>query len=295
MGASVLIMLEGGETHELLPGDTIGRHWSCALKFADSRLSEAHAMVSLRGASLHLINLRGGLQIAGKMQKDPKLRLGMRVHLAPGVSFEVVELTLPKSVLCLVGEDVDLPLSRAISLSPGHPVRVDGGHQPKATVHVWSDGITWFATRDGESRPLASGSTVEVGSWVGTVHERSLKAASVPLTQQRVREAITIQSQFQTVHLWLGDRRALSLSGVSARILHELVELDGPVGWETVARLIWRDADDRAQLRRRWDTNLLRLRRACRDAGVRTDLLHSDGCGNIEILRYPGDQLVIDD
>jgi pSer/pThr/pTyr-binding forkhead associated (FHA) protein len=50
MLATVRLRLPDGSTTTLAPGDIIGRMASAALVLDDGRVSEAHAMVSLRGA-----------------------------------------------------------------------------------------------------------------------------------------------------------------------------------------------------------------------------------------------------
>ena len=47
-----------GAVHELAAGDLIGRLPSSRLRFGDARVSEAHALVSLRGSELKLLGLR---------------------------------------------------------------------------------------------------------------------------------------------------------------------------------------------------------------------------------------------
>jgi hypothetical protein len=45
---SYVTLAHAGERFTLVPGDLIGRHASCALQICNPRVSEAHAMVSLR-------------------------------------------------------------------------------------------------------------------------------------------------------------------------------------------------------------------------------------------------------
>ena len=48
MHAHAILRDPQGHHHELVHGDVIGRVWSAALQLDDGRVSEAHAMVSLR-------------------------------------------------------------------------------------------------------------------------------------------------------------------------------------------------------------------------------------------------------
>jgi hypothetical protein len=84
----------------------------------------------------------------------------------------------------------------------------------------------------------------------------------------------------------------VSLSGQSARVISELVSLGGPVGWVTLSELLWPELSDPALRRPRLDVLLSRLRARLRAAGVRDDLVRSDGAGQVELLIHPRDTLV---
>ncbi len=85
-------------------GDLIGRMPSAALMVDDARVSEAHAMVSLRGGELRLLGLRGMFAVDGKPVQDLVLQPGVEFELAPGLLFSVLEVELPKAVLAVEGE-----------------------------------------------------------------------------------------------------------------------------------------------------------------------------------------------
>lgn len=69
MHACVHLASADGQIHVLGHGDLIGRLWSAALCLSDPRVSEAHAMVSLREGQLRLLALRGLFAIDGKPSK----------------------------------------------------------------------------------------------------------------------------------------------------------------------------------------------------------------------------------
>ena len=71
-----------GVVHELVHGDLIGRVWSAALPINDGRVSEAHAMISLREGELRLLGLRGAFALHGRPTSDLALEAGQRVQLA---------------------------------------------------------------------------------------------------------------------------------------------------------------------------------------------------------------------
>ena len=59
MRARVRLRLDSGEVRQLVSGDIIGRIWGAALRLDDPQISEAHALVSMRGTALKLLALRG--------------------------------------------------------------------------------------------------------------------------------------------------------------------------------------------------------------------------------------------
>lgn len=52
------------------PGDILGRLPTAAVRLNDPRISEAHALVSLRGRTLRLLALRGRFAVAGGVTSD---------------------------------------------------------------------------------------------------------------------------------------------------------------------------------------------------------------------------------
>jgi hypothetical protein len=57
--------------------------------------------------------------------------------------------------------------------------------------------------------------------------------------------------------------------------------------------MIWPDAkDQRWALRNRWDTVLKRLRTHLAKSGLRSDLMCSDGAGQIAAVLHPADAFV---
>ena len=113
------------EHHELGHGDFIGRLWSAGLQLRDARVSEMHAMVSLRGSAFRLLGLRGRMLVAGAAQSDIELAVGLRVAFADGLELEVVDIVLPDSVLAIEGDGLPRQtLSTAASLMVGAHVEL---------------------------------------------------------------------------------------------------------------------------------------------------------------------------
>ena len=77
---------------ELVPGDVIGRLASAAMPLDDARVSEAHAMISLREGEIRLIALRGLFAVDGHPVSEVSLRPGLEILLAQDLAIEVVEI-----------------------------------------------------------------------------------------------------------------------------------------------------------------------------------------------------------
>ncbi|MEL6348923.1 MAG: FHA domain-containing protein, partial [Myxococcota bacterium] len=79
--AYVRFKLTDGRTVDLGPGDIIGRLAGAALRLNEAHISEAHALVSLRGDQLMLLALRGVLSVNGRPCASVVLQPGVVVHL----------------------------------------------------------------------------------------------------------------------------------------------------------------------------------------------------------------------
>lgn len=302
MHAQVLLRDPDGRDHELVPGDIVGRVWSAALQVDDGRVSEAHAMVSLREGQLHLIALRGGLAVAGKPLSQVPLRPGERVELARGIAIEVVEVHLPADVLGVEGAELPRQVLPGVCSvlfdppSPGQPApapRVARGWREDAPLRIWTTGDRWMARDTLGPRQIAAGDEVEVRGHV-------LRFVAIPLLDAGPRTTrrhgdleapVRIVAQFDTVHLHREGAPPLVLCGLQARLVSELVACGGPVAWAVLSGELWPQEDDPQVLRGRLDTLLSRVRRRVRAAGFRADLVRSDGAGTVELLLYANDQV----
>lgn len=273
----------------MAPGDVLGRHHRCAVPVRDRRVSEAHAMLALRGGDLRMLNLRGGLRVAGTPMQDVRLVVGTQLEVAPGLFLEVVDVCLPDQVLALIGPGIDVVLQRACSLVTAPKPTIAPGHVPGAAAHFWHDGLSWTAETENGPLPLVPGQQVTLGSWVGRAELRSRHDASTNSTQ-RTSQNLELYTCFDTVQLFQNGVLKASFAGIKARLLHELAEVAGPIAWQVVAEELWRETSA-SDLRRRWDKTLSRLRVTLREAGLRDDLVRATGTGQVELLLYPGDQV----
>lgn len=295
MRAYVRVRAPDGSHHELVHGDLVGRLSTAALPIDDARISEAHAMISLRERELKLIRLRGGLAYDGKPVNELTLRPGLEVVLAAGISLHVESLHLPSSVLGLVGgrlaRQVLPPVASLVPAAEG--VRLQAGYVQDAVAWVWCTGSAWRVRVGERVAPLAPGDRFEVGGETIGAVEIPLEAAGGAATRAvgGVEAPLRIEANFDTVQIHREGAAALVLGGTHARIVSELVALAGPAHWKVIAGLLWPDAAEPESLRSRFDVALSRLRRKLREARIRTDLVHTDGAGQVELLLYPHDRV----
>ena len=282
----VSVRLVGGPIHVLVPGDLVGRVYSAALTIEDARVSEAHALVSLRDGLLVLLALRRLLRVGGRELRQVVLTPGLVVDLADGVSLLVLAVELPETVLAIEGAGLGRRvLSGAGFLRLGPPCELLQRYSPDARVQVWTYGSGWmYRVDNGEARELHAGLQIVLGDSVFDVVEVRLRDASRIGTEVGDDAPLRIVARHVTAHIHREGSAVCVLSGVMARIVSELAVMGVPVNWEVLAAQIWPDEEDRGVLRRRWDVNLGRLRARLRQARIREDLVRPDGHGNLELV-----------
>ncbi len=277
-----------GRTVALGHGDLVGRLDAAALHLSDPRVSEAHAMVSLRGATLKLLALRGRLGVEGRRVSEVVLEPGLVVQLAQDLALEVVEVCLPERLVAVRWGGAEARvLAGVASLFGPAPCELRTGFHEAAIAYVWAgDGSVRLRRRGGADRTLVPGEREEVAGVALEVVWLALEAhgAQVTTAKGAVGAPLELVTRYESATLYRPDEPALTVTGVSARILSELVAFGAPVTWETLARELWPHEVEPAQLRARWDVNLGRLRRKLAEARVRTDLVSHDGRGNVLLV-----------
>ncbi len=295
MRAFVRLRLPDGTEETLAPGDLVGRLETAALHLDDARISEAHALVSLRGDELRLLGLRGRFAVDGAPIKEVALRPGLRVEFAPGLAVDVAEVSVPDEVLAVEADGLARQvLSGVCSIHLDPEPRITHRYELGAAAHVWTSGAAWTIRVAGQAaRPLEAGDEWEMGGRSFAAVPVSLLEAASPATRAGgVRPPLTIEARFDSVHIHRDGVLALSLAGIAARIVSELVAFDGPVSWHVLAGEIWKDETERILLRRKWDVSLARLRKKLRGAGLPPGLIRADRTGHIELVMELGDEVV---
>lgn len=291
MHPSVRLRLPDGSIEVLQAGEIIGRTWASALRLDQPEISEAHAMVSLRGERLWLLALRRRFQVDGKPTDGVALERGQRISLAPGVDLLVEHVALPDLVLGLEGPGLTAQVlsgTCALVRDP-HPRLVPGTPQGALAV-FWPTESRWRArTPDGETRALIAGDKLVLCDETYLVVEIGIGDAGQTPTRVDPEAPLRIVTHFDTVHLHRADGEVVVLTGQLARLVSELASIRQPMAWEELARPHWPHIADRELLRRRWDGLLGRLRDRLRDGGVRPDLVASTRIGLVELLLRAGD------
>jgi hypothetical protein len=289
-----------GSVWELGHGDLIGRLPWAALVLDDPRVSEAHAMVSLRGERLHLLALRRPVRVDGERRPEVALAAGMALSFADDLTVTVVSVSLPDVVAGIVGDDLPqqvLPPVASLYVRP-RP-RVVPAFEPGAAAWLWALGDGWRLRRAGEASTdgaaILPGAVFELDGSTFRLVEIGLASAAGRATQAAgaVEPPLRLVARFDTVHLQREGRPTVVVSGLGARLISELVVLGQPVGWDALCGELWPGEDLEPHiLRHRLDMTLLRLRRRLTEQGVRADLVQAGGTGLIELVLEEGDEVV---
>lgn len=298
MRASVLLKGPDGTRHELGHGDIIGRLWTAAMRVDDARVSEAHALVSLRGGELKLLALRALFAVEGEPLRELTLEPGQQFELARGLLVTVEEVSLPGSVLALEMPGLATqPLPGACwLLTTPHP-RLVSRYTRGARASFWSTGEGWrVRVGDREAEDLHPGWSVDIDG-------ATLRAVAQDTTQVggqatrlggRVNAPLRIVCHYDTVVIERDGVTAMTLAGQGARLVSELVEVGVPLEWEPLARQLWPEEPEAMLLRRRLDTVMGRLRRKLRSRSLRPDLVRADGSGKFLLHLEAGDEAVLE-
>jgi hypothetical protein len=266
----------------LSDGALIGRSPRCELQLLDPRISEVHSTISLRGRDARLLALRGRYAIDGKLTDDVVLQGGMEVLLARDLSLRILAVRLPETVLAIhLPDGRELIPSGVTSLLATSPW-ARRGWTSKAVAWVWSSEGVWFVDDVSGRQRLTPGEPIEVDGRslpTSTVVARSFADTehgelSAPLTIRCFHDAVQLESP---------GREMVVLSGNAARIVCELAACGCPLSWQELARSISGDAEAQT-LRRRWDSQLYRLRATLRKANLNPDLVAADGNGLVYLV-----------
>ncbi len=286
--------LRDGRSISLGNGDIIGRLDSAALVIDEPAVSQAHAMVSLREGEFYLLSLRRLFAVNGAPTSEICLCEGMAITLADGVVLTVQDIQLPVELPTIESAELGKRvLSPVTSLFSGTPPRMVGRYEPNADAHLLASGASWsLQIRGLGASNIQTGDRFKVCGQHYELGTTLLAAEPIQMTPASgVLMPLRIVARYEAVEIFRPERPPVVLSGLSARIVSELVAFDGPVSWGLLARELWPSAGE-STLRHRWDVCFGRLRSKLKSCGLRTDLVRSDGSGQVNLLLYEGDSVV---
>jgi len=290
----VVLEDEDGSHYRLAAGDLLGRSPRSAVPLQDPRVSEAHALVSLRGEGFVLLALRGMVWTGERWGAEVALTEGSRVTLAEGVSFVVRDVQLPHAMLALQGmPDGLLVLNAPLWSLSIAPLRAEVGFDGGAQAWVWSsDGQWWRRSGDAEALPLDIGDRFEVGP-------HTVEAVGVSVNEGRVTRTVTERGRHPPLDIEIGEElTTIRMAGREAHITgrpHDILRHtalltdDGrSVHWTEVAQRIWRVNPTTHN----WYRNRTRLAATLRDAGLPHELYEMHQ-GRVRIRLREEDRMVV--
>jgi len=290
MRAFVRLRDPSGRLHELGHGDIVGRLRRAALPLADPRISEAHAMVSLREQELKLITLRGGFAVDSKPVNEVTLAPDLLIELARDLFLTVEDVVLPDHVFGVEGALPTQVLPPVASVVTRPAFSLIYGWIEGADAWLWSDGDGYSVRQGDATRTLQIGDTVDIRGHQLRIVAVPLELAGFSATRQAggVGAPLHLVARYDSVQIEREGETTV-LAGLLGRLVAELVEVGEPLEWTALGRVLWPKEPELGVIRSRLDVNLSRLRRKLKDHRIRPDLVCTDGVGKVGLHLYPGD------
>ncbi|MDP1845227.1 MAG: FHA domain-containing protein [Pseudomonadota bacterium] len=292
--ALVRFLLPDGRVAAVPAGGLLGRLATATLRFDDPRVSEAHALVSLRGERIWMLALRGPVEVDGKVVHQAPLRAGARVRLAEGVVLVVESLEVPSEVLVIdfAGEQVPLRGEVLSLVDAARPMLVPRFVED-ALLRLWTSGIGWRGQAQGRPFDVKAGLSMVAGGVPVSFRSRGAAEMAFQVTSGAGLNApLVVRTALDELRVSGENRPVLLVGGLPARIVRELADYNEPVPWADVARTVL-GPDDEVGLRTRWDRNLKTLRRKLEEFGYRADLVRLDGHGKVSLAVGSTDTLEV--
>lgn len=279
--------------HMLGAGEQIGRSELAALCLDDPRISEAHAMVSLRGKGLKLLALRGRFRVGAEEHREITLESGLDVELAPGLFVTCVEVILPERVLAIEFGALPrlIPLGTTTFYTHPRP-RIKHGYDPDGEAILWALGEHWRVQvmETGEVLALDAEHAIALGTTELRTCYVSLEEMAYSKTRTSLREVKRIEVSGDRVKVWRQSspgKLPVLISGVPGRICAAVIKHEHAASVQEIIDAVWPgDASLEHTLRKRFDTGLKRLRVRLEQLGFGADVLELDGAGTL-ILKIP--------
>jgi hypothetical protein len=286
----------GEDVIEVAPGEFIGRSDLATVCVDDPRVSEAHAMVSLRGHSLKLLALRGRFMVDGKVSSEVSLGQGVEIELARGLKLQCLGVSLPSA---LPGVEIDgMPpflLTGTMTFYLETPIRVTNGFDPRGDMIFWAVGNRWRASIGREpAREVAIGDRIEHNGVTLQITSHPIQNASQTATKMSLRLPMTLYNLRSAVRIEREGEPPLLVSGIPGKIFAALLGNEQTMDWRSIAACVWPgDVSLQSALRRRFDAGLARLREKL--DSLTTDgeeLVRLDGAGMLTLALTAQDRIV---
>ncbi len=301
--AHVVFRLPDGSLARVAPGGIIGRSTRADLYLPDPRVSEAQAMVSLRGHRLKLIQLRRPIVVKGESFAQVTLKPGLQIELTKRLTMTVVEVQLPSHelVLCGVAED-PIPLaeeryaivpagaaeasSKQIKHERGPKLELWYTYADGALASIWSCTDGWALRVDGcEPDLVRPGSSWALGDSVIRFATRQRKNAVVTTQVHTEQESnICVEVTGDRVEFLKGGQTICAFTQVNGRILREIIRAHASGSsayWVNIVDAVYGEINE-ASYDRRQDSfykQLQRIRRKLKSRGLPGRVVRGNGRG----------------
>lgn len=279
------------------PGEFIGRSDLAALCLDDPRVSEAHALISLRGGCLKLLALRGRFSVRGEVVAEAMLEPGLVIGFAPDLLVTCETISLPAQLVGVkVGGLPAMTLMGTTSFRLRESPKVLQGFDPGAELVFWPMGEQWRARVEGEdARTVVFGDTFEAGGRPVEIITVDLKHAAQTSTKLGLRPPMRLHCADRRVRVEREGEQPVFIAGVPGRIFHSLLSRDLSATWRDVVSDVWPgDASTETALRRRFDAGLARLRGRIEELTGRDDFFQLDGTGLVIVALNESDSVELE-
>ena len=271
---------------ELEAGDIIGRMELAALPIEDARISEAHAMISLREGELRLLALRGRFRVRGELCAQIALAPGLEIELAQGISLIIHEVHLPDEVLGIEIPGLSrMALPQTMTLFAGSPPSIRPGYDSSGDAIFWTlDGDHRVTLPDQQTKQLQTGDKLQIKDLQVQIVSIPVNYASRTKTIPFHASSLKLEVLENSVRIVQDETSSALISGLPGKILGALL-LHGPtMTWEQIVEFVWPgDCSLELALRRRFDCNLARLRARLQRLGMPAQMIRMSGTGLVTL------------
>lgn len=263
-------------------GNLIGRSAIARLRLQRPDISEAHAMISLRGGALWLLYLRRPASIDGRPVWELPLEAGVVAPLADGVALKVCGIWGAGEVLALqLGEHPPLALSGGHQSLGADGVLVDGRLAGALAEVWWTDGEPWILVlgEAGAEPALPERSWTTGGQELKVVLAPSAGTAWTQRVAVRPSTTVRTSARLTRVEDELGA--SCELKGNSSLVCYSLAirtrDQGKGVAWTAVGSALWGAKRAPFMWENMRNNVLYRLDQRLRAFGLRDDLIRREG------------------